>query len=168
MQQKDRKLRMIIFDLDGTLTESKVDIKDTMVATISRLQSRLMVAVISGCSHAQFRNQFLSGFTKWDATHNLWLLPTCGAEMYMHSSNPESSEDKEGDATGWICEYDNKLLLREKVDIFNSFQSSIDQYNRDRANDVLPEKWCFLRDLDENGNYGEIAEDRGSQITFLC
>jgi len=164
--QKSEKLRMIIFDLDGTLTESKSDITDTMVATISRLQTEMMVAVISGCSGVQFRDQFLSGFTKWDATHNLWLLPTCGAEMYTHYSNPESSGEKERDSLGWICEYDNKLLLKEKVEIFNAFQAAIDKYNIDLSNKSLPAHWCFLKDLGETGNYGEVAEDRGSQVTF--
>lgn len=163
MGDKMNQIKMVIFDLDGTLTESKSEIDDTMVSALNELQKDFMVAVISGCSYMQFLTQFLAGLTKWDSTHNLWLLPTCGAELYVSSDNEKCCTHN---PSGWTCEYDNKLSLKEKVQIVNAFNDSVKQYNEDRASGLIDISMGYLRDTSDPSQYGELAEDRGSQITF--
>lgn len=144
---KNKKL--IIFDLDGTLAESKMSISTVMAQAIGDLAVRHKVAIISGCKYGQFENQFIKhvlgpifgSFS--NAQNNIYLLPTSGAQLYLYSGSRRS----------FLKEYDNDLTLKEKVIIWNSFWSAV--------------KVTGVQLLDSP--YGEIAEDRGSQITFsLC
>ena len=52
---------LIIFDLDGTLAESKQVVDAEMVGLLGRLLEQKKMAVISGGSFAQFEKQFLPG-----------------------------------------------------------------------------------------------------------
>jgi len=54
---KDKSL--IIFDLDGTLAESKQPMDSEMTELLARLLEKKKVAVISGGSFEQFKKQFL-------------------------------------------------------------------------------------------------------------
>ena len=56
--------KIIIFDLDGTLTKSKSNLDQEMALLICELLRLRYVAVTSGCSFQQFENQFLSGLPK--------------------------------------------------------------------------------------------------------
>ncbi len=147
--------KLVVFDLDGTLTESKSKVTPEIVQAISDLQKSYEVAIISGCSYKQFEDQFLFEFNPFKHTFmSLRLLPTCGAQMYMYDH-------------GWFQIYNNDLLLREKVKIFEAFECAIFHFNAD----IKRHKgsgFCEANLIDEldSGKYGEIAEDRGSQITF--
>jgi phosphomannomutase len=144
---KNKKL--IIFDLDGTLTESKMPISAVMAQAIGDLAVKHKVAIISGCKYNQFENQFIKHIlgpifgSFSNAQNNLYLLPTSGAQLYLYS----------GARRTFLKEYDNDLGLRDKVIIWNAFWSAV--------------KVTGVQPLDPP--YGEIGEDRGSQITFsLC
>ena len=52
--------RLIIFDLDGTLAESKASLDTEMATLLARLLEVVKVAVISGGAWAQFEKQVLS------------------------------------------------------------------------------------------------------------
>ena len=143
---KNKKL--IIFDLDGTLAESKMPVSTEMAQAINDLAARRKVAVISGCKYDQFKTQFVKYIlsTRYhnfsDAQSNVYLMPTSGAELYKYTASRGI----------YIKEYDNTLTLKEKVIIWNSFWSAV------KITGVQLPDPC-----------GEVAEDRGSQITFsLC
>lgn len=136
---------LVIFDLDGTLTESKADLEYEMTQAFTELLENIQVAVISGCACSQFENQFLQPLDKhaqyWPKLSNLYLLPTSGSQLYEYA----------GREAGFYQVYNNDLTLTEKVKIYNAWESA-----------VLPKDF-------KCEPYGEVAEDRESQITFsMC
>lgn len=138
--------KLIVFDLDGTLTESKSELTERMAQLFSLLLKKYEVAVISGCAIEQFENQFILPLVSYSdpfpRLSSLFLLPTCGSQLYEHA----------GREAGFTRMYHNDLILREKVEIYNAWLTVI--------------KEC---DFGCGPKYGEVAEDRGSQITFsMC
>ena len=76
--------KLIVFDLDGTLAESKSSLDTEMATLIHNLISIVKVAVISGGNWAQFEKQLLSNLPKDESLKNLFLLPTCGTKFYEY------------------------------------------------------------------------------------
>jgi FMN phosphatase YigB (HAD superfamily) len=122
--------KLVIFDLDGTLTESKAKVTPEIVQAISNLQQDLLgqyqyprdVAVISGCAYEQFQKQFISEFDPFKHRQDsLFLMPTCGAQLYEYA----------GYDGGWYKVYGNDLLLREKALIYSVFERAIFAFNAD-------------------------------------
>lgn len=99
--------KIICFDLDGTLTESKTDIAPEMVSLLERLQKIWKVAVIGGASITQFQKQFTSHLSYFE---NLYILPTCGAAFYKYETN------------SWVPIYSLSLDQKEKDQIFKAFE----------------------------------------------
>jgi len=143
---------IIIFDLDGTLAESKTPPKsDTILKLIELIDSGKRVAVISGCSFHQMENQFGELLYKKakcrqdyaDLLSKVYLMPVSGAELYIFNEFVK----------GWNQQYNNNLTLREKVKIYNAWSKSCEKVG------------LFL----SGKSYGEVSEDRGSQVTFsMC
>lgn len=128
--------RLIVFDLDGTLAESKSSLDAEMAALLSALLRIAKVAVISGGAWSQFEAQVLSKLPHDDHLARLSLLPTCGTRFYQYQS-------------GWKLLYAEDFNAEEKDKIIRSLQQVID-----RSGFKAEKTW------------GEIIEDRGSQITF--
>lgn len=88
--------KIITFDLDGTLAESKRPITKEMADLIEKLTKEKIVVVISGGTIKQFNTQFLPAFNKQDLASpyikNLILLPTSGSQRYEYDQ--ERSEWK--------------------------------------------------------------------------
>lgn len=81
--------KIIAFDLDGTLAESKQALSFDMAELLCRLAKNKKVAIISGGSFNQFKKQFLPFFNpKTDdeslVYSNLILLPTSGSRRYQY------------------------------------------------------------------------------------
>jgi phosphomannomutase len=74
--------KLIVFDLDGTLAESKAPIDAEMAALLSSLLGCAKAAVISGGNWPQFQKQVLSHLPHDGHLKNLFLLPTCGTKFY--------------------------------------------------------------------------------------
>ena len=74
--------RLIVFDLDGTLAESKRPLSAEMATTLSRLLAVVDVAVISGGDWPQFDRQVASRLPIDAARERLWLMPTTGTKLY--------------------------------------------------------------------------------------
>jgi phosphomannomutase len=133
------KLRLVAFDLDDTLAPSKGQIDPRIAAQLRELLARVDVAIISGGNEAQFRDQVISQLQ--DATaeelSRLHLLPTCGTR-YLRYNN--------GD-------FDQLYAL------------NLEPEQRDAAFAALREEAQALG-LWEAEPWGEILEDRGSQVTF--
>ncbi len=68
--------KLIVFDLDGTLAESKSSLDAEMATLLSALLGIVKVAVISGGDWPQFEKQVLSNFPHDENLKNLSLLPT--------------------------------------------------------------------------------------------
>src|SRR3989338_10488407 len=100
IEEQQRKVRLVIFDLDGTLTASKTDMDEEMARLVRNLLERKMVAVISGGRYEQFQKQFLAKFTRSrldlfkdprsNLLKNLFLFPTSGASFYRHTARTGS------------------------------------------------------------------------------
>lgn len=80
--------KIIAFDLDGTLAESKRPITKEMAELVEELYKEKIVVVISGGTFKQFNAQFLPAFHKEDLASpfikNLILLPTSGSQRYEY------------------------------------------------------------------------------------
>lgn len=73
---------LIIFDLDGTLTESKQPLTRSMAHLLEKLLEHTNVAIISGGALEQFRKQILARLDADAALEHLYMLPTSGAALY--------------------------------------------------------------------------------------
>jgi len=162
---KNKKLLM--FDLDRTLAESKAPLNKEMAFLLQRILSvyDVDIAIISGCKWEQMETQFLKIYQShyYDDEHHvrdveiyerLYFFPTCGAQMYSY---PKSHNT-------WVKQYDNNMALREKVKIFEAFHSAVCHY-LNYVSKTDPEDY-MINLPDEPGDHGEIAEDRGPQVTF--
>jgi len=128
--------KLIVFDLDGTLAESKSPVDGEMLGLLHDLLGIVKVAVISGGDWPQFEAQMLSNFPSDDRLGNLSLLPTCGTKFYQHT-------------TGWQKIYSEDFTAAEKYNITSALNQAVRL-----AGYVAKDPW------------GEVIEDRGSQITF--
>ena len=78
--------KLIVFDLDGTLAESKSALDAEMATLLSALLGIVKVAIISGGNWQQFEEQVLSNLPHDEHLKNLSLLPTCGTKFYQYES----------------------------------------------------------------------------------
>jgi hypothetical protein len=129
--------RLIVFDLDGTLAESKSSIDAEMSGLLYELLGIIKVAVISGGDWPQFEKQVLSNLPHDECLENLSLLPTCGTKFYKYAA---------GD---WEKIYSEDFTDDEKKKIIGSLKKTIEETG-----------------FKEKKFWGETIEDRGSQITF--
>ena len=129
--------RLIVFDLDGTLAESKSSLDAEMSTLLHELLDIIKVAVISGGNWPQFEKQLLSNLPHDENLENLFLLPTCGTKFYKYVS---------GD---WEKIYSEDFTDAEKKKIIGSLTKAIEETG-----------------FKEKKVWGEVIEDRGSQITY--
>lgn len=134
----DGKVRVMAFDLDDTLAVSKSRIDPRMAGLLGRLLGEAEVCIISGGRFEQFEAQVLAHLeVSDDARERLHLMPTCGTRYYRWL---------DGD---WRTVYAEDLADDDKR----------------RVIEVLTEGAKELG-LWEPEPWGDIIEDRGSQITF--
>ncbi len=139
---------LIIFDLDGTLAPSKAPIDSEMSSLLAKLLEKNKVAVISGCSYAQFQKQFLASLDcPTDLLKNLYLFPTCSTSFYRYSEEANSGAESAGE---WERVYQEVLSEEEKRKILVAFLKTFKEMGYSS-----PKK-----------AYGQILEDRETQITF--
>ena len=127
---------LIVFDLDGTLAESKSSIDDEMSLLMRDLLGIVKVAVISGGDWPQFERQLISKLPHDAMLENLSLLPTCGTKFYRFDSS-------------WRKLYSEDFSDPEKETVISSLQRA-----------------ASLPGLGAQRVWGEQIEDRGSQVTF--
>ncbi len=128
--------KLIVFDLDGTLAESKSSLDAEMAGLLNSLLRIVKVSVISGGNWGQFEKQVLANLSRDDRLKNLSLLPTCGTKFYQYDS-------------GWKKLYSEDFTADEKKTIVSSLKQAA------KSPDIKPRK-----------TWGDTIEDRGSQITF--
>jgi HAD superfamily hydrolase (TIGR01484 family) len=127
---------LIIFDLDGTLAKSKSPIDSGMAALLAELLCVIKVAIISGGAWPQFLTQVLTHLPQDDRLKRLFILPTSGTRFLQYDGQ-------------WRQLYAEDFTDREKTMIIASLNQALDQSGFRNANP-----------------WGEIIEDRGSQITL--
>lgn len=74
--------KLIFFDLDGTLTESKQPLSSEMAGLVAGLLALTRIAIISGGALPQFLKQVIGALPESTNLANLYLLPTSGAALY--------------------------------------------------------------------------------------
>lgn len=130
---------LVAFDLDDTLAPSK-GVIDARIADLLRTLLRTVdVAIISGGNEAQFRSQVIARLRDADAADlaRLHLLPTCGTRYLRH------------DGADFLPVYAHDLSDGEKSAALTALREEAERLG-----------------LWESDPWGEILEDRGSQITF--
>jgi phosphomannomutase len=128
--------KLIVFDLDGTLAESKAAIDKDMAVRLAALLTVAKVALISGGDWPQFQKQVLANLPKGKKLQNLSILPTCGTKFYQYKS-------------GWKQLYAENFTDTQKKKIIASLNEAVD------ASGYKAKK-----------TWGETIEDRGSQVTY--
>lgn len=132
--------KLIAFDLDGTLADSKSPADPRMTDLLNQLLDKFQVCVISGGKFEQFEKQLLSGMKAEPAKlERLHIMPTCGTRYYKY--NP--------DTTKWDQIYAEDFNDAEKQKIIDALNKGFDDLG-----------------YRESKVYGDYIEDRGSQITF--
>lgn len=79
--------KLIVFDLDGTLAESKSPVDPEMSELLHNLLAIVKVAVISGGDWPQFEKQLLAKLPDDERLANLSLLPTCGTKFFQYTGD---------------------------------------------------------------------------------
>ncbi|MBU6321639.1 HAD-IIB family hydrolase [Patescibacteria group bacterium] len=74
--------KLIFFDLDGTLAESKAPIGEEMAALLEELLRQARVCVVSGGALSQFEKQVVARLPEHANLGHLYLEPTSGAALY--------------------------------------------------------------------------------------
>ncbi|RTK95162.1 HAD-IIB family hydrolase [Candidatus Saccharibacteria bacterium] len=132
--------KIIAFDLDGTLAESKSPLPDEMSEILDELLGYFQVCVISGGKFEQFQKQLLANLKadpiKLEALH---LMPTCGTRYYRYDVVKAD----------WQMVYAEDFTEEEKKQIVAALGEGLDALKYREA-----KPW------------GELIEDRGSQVTL--
>lgn len=154
---KNRKL--IAFDLDGTLAESKQMLKSDMAILIGELLKKTDVAVISGGSFEQFKKQFLPSLPSFinqvshgtgggsedrdteheDTSHTLYMLPVSGSQRYEFGDQ------------GWTMTDSVIFPVEQKEKVL----AELNELDKKAVEFDLPKE-----------TFGPRVEERGTQITL--
>jgi HAD superfamily hydrolase (TIGR01484 family) len=130
--------KLIVFDLDGTLAESKSKMDSQMNALIAELLLDRKVAVIGGGKYDLFKSQFVRELNvPKELLKNLFLFPTTATSFYRYDG-------------GWKNMYSLHLTKKERADIKKAFKDAFEEVGY-----IHPKK-----------TYGKVIEDRGTQVTF--
>ncbi|SEW50458.1 HAD-IIB family hydrolase [Chitinophaga arvensicola] len=129
--------KLVVFDLDGTLAESKSAIDEEMSNLLYSLLTVARVAIISGGAWPQFQQQVLGKLPGVKGLERLSILPTCGTQFYEYNGGQ------------WRKLYAEDFTPAEKKKITDALETVVTQLGY-----KAPQLW------------GAPIEDRGSQITF--
>jgi len=128
--------KLIVYDLDGTLAESKSSLDTRMASLLHDLLAVAKVAVISGGDWPQFEKQVLSRLPHDERLANLSLLPTCGTKFFRYTGE-------------WKKLYSEDFTPGQREKIVTSLKQAAAT-----SGFTIQKVW------------GEVIEDRGSQITY--
>jgi HAD superfamily hydrolase (TIGR01484 family) len=128
----------VVFDLDDTLAPSKSAIHHRMSSLLVQLLARVEVCIISGGRFEQFESQVLGRLeAAEELLTRLHLMPTCGTR-YLNRGDGAWQE---------------------------IYAENLDEDERIRVVEVL-RRGAQELGLWTDRTWGEVIEDRGSQITF--
>lgn len=132
------RLALVAFDLDDTLAPSKSIVRPRMAELLGRLLERVEVCVISGGQFAQFDTNLLAQLDGVPdaALRRLHIMPTCGTQYYRFDG-------------GWTQVYAEDLSEDETSRALAALEAEARRLG-----------------LWEAETWGDVLEDRGSQVTF--
>lgn len=131
--------KLIIFDLDGTLAESKQPLAPEMATLVAKLLAATKVAIASGGALSQFLKQVVAELPSDANLANLYLLPTSGAALYECKNS------------GWEKIYEERLSEKEADTISTAMREASEETG--------------IINFSEPA-YGERIENRGSQVSM--
>lgn len=132
--------KVIAFDLDGTLAESKSPVTEKMADLLGQLTEKFQVCIISGGKYEQFEKQVIKKLNSTQAKlEKLHIMPTCGTRYLIYDKDNNS----------WRQIYAEDFSEEEKSKIIDALNKGFDDLG-----------------FREEKVYGECVEDRGSQVTF--
>ena len=131
--------RLMAFDLDGTLAESKQRMDADMGVLIGDLLEKMPVAVMSGAGFPQFEKQLLPAVPLESHLTRLYLFPDNAAQCYTYTGGH------------WHPQYDQAFSPKEKEHITEILRQSLAAVGLDQAPVRI---------------WGEQIEDRGAEIAF--
>jgi HAD superfamily hydrolase (TIGR01484 family) len=129
--------KLVAFDLDGTLAESKQAVDDEMAGLLARLTGVADVCVISGGDWPQFETQVVDRLPRDARLERLWIMPTSGTKLYRFVEG------------AWKAIYAEDFSDAERDRILKALDKAVEEAG------FKGEK-----------TWGQQIEDRGSQITF--
>lgn len=130
--------KLIIFDLDGTLTPTKAPMDKEMAKLFKKLLAIKKVAVIGGGKYDIFKTQLLRRFKAPNQLFsNLFLFPTTATAFYLYKF-------------GWKKVYALQLSKRGRKKIKKTFRQVLKMVGYKHPQKI----------------YGKVIEDRGTQVTF--
>jgi len=131
--------KVVILDLDGTLTESKSAMTPEMGSLLASVLEKMPVAVMSGGAFLQFIKQFLPALPPDAHTERLFLYPTSAAQCYIFADGQ------------WRAKYNLAFTSEERAHILSALESALKEVGMEKPPEHV---------------WGERTEDRGAQITF--
>lgn len=132
--------KLIAFDLDGTLAPSKSTLPERMAGLLNQLLENFEVCIISGGKYELFQRQVLTQITDDPKLlKKLHLMPTSGTRYYSYDAGVKD----------WQQQYAEDLTIEQKKKIIKALEEGLEESGH------KAEK-----------TYGEVIEDRDSQITL--
>ena len=131
--------KLVAFDLDGTLTESKQSMEAPIGELLRKLLEKMPVAIMSGASFEQFKKQFLPGFPLGVDFDHLYLFPDNAAQSFSLKNGV------------WGERYNYLFTDGERRKILEAFEVALGEVGLSEA---------------QGQTWGERIEDRGAQFTF--
>ncbi len=133
------KPKLVGFDLDGTLAESKQPVSVETGQLLAELLALMPIAIMSGAGFAQIERQLLPAFPGTTNFERLYLFPNSAARCYRYKGGE------------WKTYYDH----------------SFDPFERGRIMQAIKEALVEVGLSDSPAQtWGERIEDRGAQISF--
>lgn len=86
------KPQLVVFDLDNTLTESRMPLDEEMSNLLCDLLNETQVAIISGGAFEELKDRVISRLLCSERLGKLHILPTTGAELYSFRNDAWQKE----------------------------------------------------------------------------
>lgn len=131
--------KLLAFDLDGTLAESKQRLSAQMAERLTALLAKMPVAIMSGADFTQFERQFLSAFEDTASFSRLYIFPDNAAQCYLWVNG------------SWHPQYDHHFSEHERKKIMEVLTAALAEVGLSTPSEQV---------------WGERIEDRGAQISF--
>ncbi|MBU6370462.1 MAG: HAD-IIB family hydrolase [Patescibacteria group bacterium] len=130
--------KAVVFDVDGTLSESKEPVDPVTANLLYQLLAKKKVGIISGGGLAQMKKQVLDHLpADADRFENLFLFPEKGGAMYCWNGDD------------WARIYEKPLAPEDRNAIRTAFKKV------STGVDFLPSE-----------HFGPVFEDLGAEVTF--
>tara|TARA_Y100000593_G_scaffold93659_1_gene189375 strand:- start:1227 stop:2033 length:807 start_codon:yes stop_codon:yes gene_type:complete len=135
---------IVLFDMDGTLTEPREAFSSELLPILSKLSDKVEIGIVSGSDYEYIREQMGPVLTRSHVRYKTHLLPCNGTKHYTPPKNNQS---------GYELVHNN--CMRDEI--------SLDNYNRLIAN-LLQRQARFSHILPVLT--GEFIQYRGSMVNW--